>query len=189
MAVFFSDHYSGADSAGVEAGNNKSAADAQIRPGAGISHGRVRYKRAQIEGMPLTTDTVRFCTFKSSDRILEAYLITDGGCTAGTVDVGIALSGHNHDGALVDVNVFADALVVSTLTARIDMMADGGADNIAAAGENYQRGLTMWELAAMGAGTDTVDPRVNYDILLTPTVSLSVADAILTVEFVYTAGD
>jgi len=183
MATRYSDHFS-------TSGDDGDSLDMQVRAAAGISHGRVRYKRARAGGLFLTTDTVRMMTFKSSDRLLELWLTTDGGSTAGAVNVGLNLSGSNHDGAVIDANLFATTLTTSTITTRTNILGEAGSALIAVAGEEAIEGQTLWEIAAAhGGGSDTSDPMTQYDIVITPSTSFTVADSIVTMEAYYTSGD
>jgi hypothetical protein len=126
-------------------------------------------------------------TFKSGDRLLEMWLASDGTSAAGAVDVGLSLTGSNHDGALVDVDLFGTAIVTSTAMERSEALVEAALAK--ATTVKSGRGLPLWEAAAIGAGSDTSDPGVQYDILLTPTTSFTSADSIITLEAYYTSGD
>jgi hypothetical protein len=169
MAVYFTDQY-------------VDGTDAYRAP-VGIGHGRLRKKRAAISTMALTTDSIRWMTFKSSDRLYDLVVSGDGGSTAGAIDIGLYLSGNRHDGALIDADLFASALTVSAAIARVDQFEES------AVLSEFNRGWQMWEIAAVGAGTDVVDPQTQYDIVSVPTLSLSVANTILVMEALYTSGD
>lgn len=182
MATYYSDHFSAS-------GDDGDSLDVQIRASAGVSHGRVRYKRSRAGGLFLDSDTVRMMTFKSSDRLLEMYLTTDGASSAGAVNIGLYLTGANHDGAVVDADLFATALTTSTLTTRVNVLGEADSALIAVAGEEAVEGQALWAQAAYGAGSDTSDPQTQYDIVVTPSTSHATTDIILTLEAYYTSGD
>lgn len=179
MATYYSDLI-GAD------GDNDTTLPAVTKINSpGSSHGRVRYKRASVTAMPLTTDTVRMMTMRSGDRLRSLTLSTDANSTAGAVNVGLYLrGGPSHGGAVVDADLFASA--VDTTTAALDQ-TDVLVEAATIVGTD--RGKTLWEMAALGDGTDTSDPVVEYDIVITPSTSLTVADSILVLEAEYVAGD
>ena len=185
MATYYSDHFS---TNGLQADSY----DGQIRVNAGIGHGRLRYKRAQATPTSAGTgDTIRMMTFKSSDRLIELLISTDGNATGGTIDLGMFLSGANHDGDSLganNINSFMDAAALTTLANRTDAFGETGASAIAVATENNARGLTMWEIANFGDGSYTVDPMIQFDIVITPTVAFDAAN-IVTLEAYYTSGD
>lgn len=152
---------------------------------AGVGHGRIRYKRATITGLPLVTtpDVLRFFSMRSGDRLFELLLSSDGGSTAGAVHIGIYLAGTNHDGAVVDADLFASAQTISTALDRTDVWTESTTL------DGTDRGKALWEQAAVGAGTDTSDPDVVYDICATVSTSFTVADSELVLEAYYTSGD
>ena len=176
MASFFSDHFS-AD------GSNKSTVDIQKRASAGISHGRLRYKRASIDTVDTANaDEVRFCQFKSSDRIIEVFVTGDGTPSAGTMDIGLYKSGTAHDGAVIDDDLFASALAIDSASARVDEFTE------ATTLGNLDRGKTLWELATVGAASYTSDPMEDWDLVGT-TDTGTTGNLAMTVEVIYTSGD
>lgn len=182
MPTYYSDHFS---KTGVIADTDH-AYDDQIRVPAGIGHGRVRYKRAQTTAQLTAADIVRMMAFKSSDRLLELWLTTDGASGAGNVSVGLFESGSNRDGAAVDNNLFMNAGSIATLTQRIEAFAG---DSILAAGEAAAKGLPLWEIANYGNGSYTEAPDSMFDIALTCTTTFTTTASVLTLEAYYTSGD
>ncbi len=177
MTVWFSDHF------GSDGDNDTSiAVPGKITP-ASINHGRVYYKRAMITGMPLdsTPDVLRFFSMKSGDRLLELMVSSDGGSTAAAMDIGLYLSGLNHDGAVVDADVFETAQVISTAIERDDVLAAGTVL------QHEDRGKTLWAMANVGAQSYTVDPLVNYDVCGLVTTAFTDADSIMVLEAYYTS--
>lgn len=176
MATFFSDNL--ADP------TDNTDLGVSFRASAGIKHARTRTAISRVTALALTTDTVRMVTLRSSDRLLGLELATDGGSTAGAVNVGLHLAGSAHDGAVEDADMFATAVVVSTETDLVDIMTEGTLI------DGVDRGRTMWEIATLGAGTNyTEDPHIDFDITLTASTSLSVAASELTLKAIYTSGD
>lgn len=176
MARFYSDHFS-AD------GSNKTTADNQVRVSAGLSHGRVRYKRAIVSAMDsANADEVRFAQFKSSDRIVELYLSGDGGGSAGTINLGLYKSGTDHDGAVIDMDLFASDIDTTGVIARVDQFKEAGTLT------DRDRGKTLWELATIGAASYTSDPMEDWD--LTGLMDAGSDAALeLVLEVYYTSGD
>jgi len=165
--------------------------------GAGVNHSRVRTSLATATipvtvGSPAaawaTGDFVRLLTMRSSDRIVDIRIWTDATLAAATAlatDIGIYLAGLNHDGAVVDVDLFGTAfnLMSASPVARVSVFDDG-----ALADEH--RYLPLWAALSIGAGTDTSDPEVLYDIALTMgTVTGAVVAGEVFLEVEYIAGD
>jgi hypothetical protein len=177
MSTWYGTHF------GVDAGTGVALVHPPKVVSVGVKHGRIRYNRSMITGLCLSAEVLRFFSMKSSDRLLELMISSDGGSTAGACDFGIYLSGNAHDGAVQDVDLFASAQAISTAIARTDIF------NESAVLQHEDRGKTLWELLAVGAGTDTVDPQVFYDICGTVTTTFTDAVSILVLEAYYTAGD
>ena len=165
-----------------------------ITEGVALQHVRTRRNLA-VATIPVlasdgtiwaTADTVRMMTIKSNDRIIEMNVWTDSALTAVTTltcDVGLALTGREHDGAVVDVNIFDVALDISTApVVRADIFDNGALTD-------DHRYLPAWALAGIGDGTDTEDPMVLYDILLTMVVAGATTAGKLWLEVIYVAGD
>ena len=185
MATYFSDHYVDATDATriSNPATDQSSLDTAYRAPAGIAHARLRKKRAACSTLALTTDEVRVMTFKSNDRLFDLTVSGDGGSTAGAINLGLYLTGNRHDGAVVDVDLFASALTTSSAIARVDHFEES------ATLSELNRGWQMWEIAAVGAGTDTEDPQTQYDLVFVPSTSFTVANTVLVFEALYTAGD
>ena len=178
MATFFSDHYT-AD------GDNLLALVAGYRPSTGISHGRMRVKTAyfRIETATATNaDIIRIAPFKSGDRVHRIIYSNDGAATAGDMDIGLYAAGRNHDGAVIDDNLFADALDITSAILQVDEFKQSTTL------DDYDRGKPLWALAAIGGGSDTVDPVLDYDLTASVPTKPD-ADTETRVEVWYTAGD
>jgi hypothetical protein len=179
MAEFFSDHFASPSA--------NTAVGLHYRAPVNISQARTRTKVARITGLFSTSDVVRMMSLRSSDRLLQLHVGSDAGSTAGTVHVGVYKPGENHDGAVEDVDLFDNALDIST--AAIDPW---GADAmVAGVLVGTDRGKTMWELVTLGNGPGnyTEDPNLGFDLCFTPSVSFTVADTELTMIATYTSGD
>jgi len=172
VATYFSDHFS--------TGANQTAVDRAKRPPGGVGGGVLMYKRASA--IPTDTadgDIIRMITMLSSDRIIQIfYSSTAGG--AGTVDIGLYAAGDNHDGAVIDDDVFASAIAVTAAVARTDEFIE------AATLEDQDRGKQLWQLVDEGAGTYTTDPFEQWDICFTLDTGTTTASAEFTLEVLYT---
>jgi len=179
MTVWYSDHF------GTDGDNDTSLASPSKVVSAGVSRGRVRYKRATITGLPLQTtpDVLRFYTLKSSDRIINQWISSNGGSDAGAIDIGLYLTGTNHDGAVVDQDLFSSAQDISTAIHKTAALVESTVL------QHEDAGKTLWEMAAVGAASYTSDPGVLFDVCATVTTSFTTTDSILTLECLYTSGD
>ena len=177
MTVWFSDHF-GADGTA----DTSIATPGKITPSS-INHGRIYYKRGFVEALALnsSTDVLRFFTMKSGDRLLELWISSDGGSGAGAIDIGLHLSGTAHDGAEVDLDLFANAVTISTNIERTDAFAE--ANTL----QHEDHGKTLWELAAIGLQTYTVDPLVNFDFTANVTTDFTTTAPKLVLEAYYTS--
>jgi hypothetical protein len=169
---YFSDLYAGLAT--------PSTLDMQKRASAGVSHGRLRYAVVRFDpGEAVTiSSNVRLKQFKSGDRINSILIsCTDAG-TAGDLDIGLYKSGANHDGAVVDADVFATALDVNAAAlSQVDVFDEAGLDD-------QDRGKTLWELAGQSS-----DPMEDWDLTLDAVEATTAAGWEATIEIYYTAGD
>lgn len=178
---FFSDHF-GTGVATSLAG--EIAYDSQKRISAGLGHARLRRKRASITVGTAAGigEGLRMMQFKSGDRIYNCVLTATGG-TAGAADIGVYKSGFAHDGVVIDADLFGSAVTIAGGVARVDQFTES------AILANIDRGKPLWTLADIGAGTYTVDPMEDWDIVLTITTAITVSLITLNLEVEYTAGD
>tara|TARA_R110000824_G_scaffold179780_3_gene360125 strand:+ start:392 stop:907 length:516 start_codon:yes stop_codon:yes gene_type:complete len=146
----------------------------------GEAHGRVRNKRIEIE-LPDTAnaDEVRLATFRSNDRIVGMQIAYDDLGTAGTLNVGIAYSGDNNDGATIDADCFASLLDLSSAAVgRTEISGESGVN-----GGASLFGKTLWQVGAIAT-----DPGGYIDLLgVTPTGTTTAGTVVLMVQYV--AGD
>lgn len=180
MAQWFSDHYS--------SGSSVSALPTHpVRPSAGIGHARKRYKRASVT-VPATVavnDVIRFMTFRSGDRITDIRVHADSGFTAtADLDVGLHKAGVGslHDGAVIDADLFGDALDLGAGLEDAECFIQAGTL------EGFDRGQPLWFLANEGAGTYTEDPKEEWDLTGTILVDATTGGTIV-IEVEYTSGD
>lgn len=177
MATYYSDHFS--TSAGA------TSVDRNHRPVVAISHGRLRYKRGKILFTPAANDIVRMFSMRSGDRLIELLLTADDFGGAHTVNVGLWKAGANHDGAVIDADLFASAVDVGTAAvARTDVMLEAGTFTLPVG-----RGSPLWELADAGAGTYTADPDETWDVGIEVASSTSPAASDVVLEAYYTAAN
>jgi hypothetical protein len=175
MSTYYSDHFS-SDGAAV------TTLDDQKRASAGISHGRIRYKAARFSGAaPQTTDTIRMMQFKSSDRLIEMFISSDGTPSAGAVNIGLYKSSLRHDGAVIDADLFGAAIDQITAAAREDALTEAALGDL-------DRGKTLWEQATVGAASYTADPIEDWDVVIVPSTNFT-GNGIILLEAYYTSGD
>ncbi len=189
MTDFFSNHYGPA----VGATDHFTT---QVNPRAlvspGLRHSRVRRSAAQLtvpNGQTMAdNDVIRLLDLKSGDRLVQLLFSMDAnwGSTA-DFNIGLYLkNGPANDGAVVDEDLFAGQIDWSGAITRVDYF-DGANGSL----DDWDRGKTLWELAAIGAGSDTSDPQVVYTVATTNSSNNS--DAAAAVEFLceayYIAGD
>lgn len=184
---FFSDHFNNNATPGVTTLTGSLAFSRDRRPPAGLGHSRVRKKIARMTvgtGAVIGSE-LRMMQIRSSDRIGEIFVSSDGGATAFAADLGLYKVGSSdaHDGAVIDAELFASALALSTAIARVDQFKE------ATTLDDEDRWKTAWELAAVGAASYTEDPQEDWDIVLTVTTALTVALNEVVVEITYTSGD
>lgn len=120
------------------------------------SGGRVHYKRIQITA-PATAnnDLIRFCSFKTNDCILSIKIYSDDVGAAGTLDLGLYLTGSANDGALVSQTLFASAVDINTAAlSGTEIMTESGTLTANLVGKR------LWEAAAQSS-----DPGGSYDLV------------------------
>ena len=157
MANWYSDHF------GADGSADSSVKDPAKISHVGISGGRMRVKRASITVLDsAAADVLWMFSMKSGDRLYKLEHQTDGGFSASSsAELGLYTYAETHDGAVLDVDLFgAGQDVTSALDVATEVFDDG-----ALGGED--RGKQLWEQLAVGAGSDTVDPFVQYDFCLT----------------------
>lgn len=158
MATFFSNQFA---AAGTETASFNSA----YRASQGDLGGHVVYSiaRTTTDGTANADDFRMIRGVHSSARLFSLTAQVASTPSAGVIDIGLHLSGFNHDGAVVDIDVFEDGQSITSGLAEADVFT--GATLTA-----LDRGKTLWELAAIGAASYTSDPNVLFDITLsTPT--------------------
>lgn len=138
---------------------------------------RGRWFRSSITRLITTSDLARMIVLPSRARIWQLFLATDGAATAGATDVGLYYAGSNADGAVIDADYFATAVVVTSASS-----ADIYAERSAALAVN--RGKMLWELAGLSS-----DPQSMMHITMTPSTSFTVTAPVVTLLANVTLGD
>tara|TARA_R110000824_G_scaffold149633_4_gene319955 strand:- start:14550 stop:15089 length:540 start_codon:yes stop_codon:yes gene_type:complete len=151
----------------------------------GQHRGRLRYSRAEINfalGTDLADDEViRWLTLKSSDRIIELHASSDADWhTVATFNIGLYLTGSNHDGAVADEDRFGSAVDFVNAVSRTDVFKE------AATLTDMDRGKPIWELLGESADTAT-----SYDLTWQASANITAsAGAVNSVmEVYYVSGD
>lgn len=184
MTVFYSDHFS-ADMGDTGHWSTLASPDKIVNVGG--KHARLRLNAARVL-VPSTADLadndeIHFCDMRSSDRLVELYISCDAGWhTTATFNYGLYLKST---GVAVDEDLFAAAYD------QVNEVARGDIFDQATTLADWDRGKTLWELAAIGDGTDTVDPQVIYTIVATASANLTAmaAETEMLLEAWYIAGD
>lgn len=148
----------------------------------GSNGGRMRYKRMEIE-LPAAAWTInsvaRMGEFKSNTRFINLFFACDDMGTTGTFDIGLyATNGANHDGAVVDQDLFATGIDVNAAAvARTDILLEAAALGIEG------RGKALWQMLGLSA-----DPCTNYDLTVFALTATTGGGTII-MEAIYTSGD
>ena len=177
MATYFSNQF-------AAAGTDVAAFDSAYRASQGAVGGHVRYEIARASTTATAAnDTIRmFRGLHSSTRLFSLTAQVASTPSQGVIDIGLHLSGFNHDGAVVDIDVFEDGQSITSGLAETDVFL--GASLTA-----LDRGKTLWEIAAEGAASYTEDPNVLFDITVsTPTaiITASATEIMLVAGFLLT---
>ena len=176
MANYFSDHLAAAP------GDTYSA---NFRRDATKTHARLRKKIMTVNtGAVLAlNDTAVLGTFKSGDRLFSLKISTNSATTTtGDIDLGLYKADFDHAPVAaneIDVDLFADAYDINAaIRADVDVFTNGVLSAI-------DRGKTLWELATVGAGSYTVDPMEDWDLVMTVVEATTAAQIIrLEADFV-----
>ena len=187
MTTFYSDHYSADQGA---TGHFTTLVSPFKTVAVGKKHGRLRRSACYLtvpSGQDLADDDViRFMDFKSSDRLVELLFSMDANWGATTTfNVGLYLKGSADDGAVVDEDLFGSAIDWSGAIARVDYFTEAGTL------DNWDRGKTLWELAAIGAASYTEDPQTTFTLTAqcSQNISATAAAVEMLVEAYYVSGD
>ena len=172
--------------------NLEAAKHVVARPG--TIGGRLRIKQATQHTIPFTSSAVsdvhRMLRFNSGDIIHRIQLYSNGGATAGDADLGLYLA---DDGAVIDADLFVSAWALDTATTDTTISNQMFESGQVAAATEY--GDPLWSIVGRGVGAGATvsaggdDPIEQYDLAFTMTVAATVADTIIGVEVLYTAGD
>lgn len=181
MARHYSDHFHATGVVSTLAGTLALDPSVKIDAGRAGAPRMIKRARVNIGTAAQIGDEIRLCSLKSGARVYEVRLVSDGGATAFTADLGLYKSGTNHDGAVIDADLFGSALVVSTAITYASSDQFIESTNLT----DQDRGKYLWELADLGAGTYSSNPVEMWDIVLTPTVAATVAVTDLLLIVVY----
>lgn len=162
------------------------ADDPPIKSPPGVAHAPMRIKRSLVDFSAGDTipdaSTCRMFPLKSSDRIFKMMLAAEAGWVdAADLDIGVALAGVRHDGALLGVGTFGINIDIGGGIAYADQFSVNTL-------EDEDRGKPLWELVnEVDSQSWSVDPILDLDIIITFTQTLSTALSILLVVE-YTTG-
>ena len=186
MARYFSNHFAPRSSATIAPAT--SVANVRIKMESGINRVPVTAARASLDFSAVALadmqigDQWRLATLKSSDRLWEIHGWWDNAGSApwtGTIvnfETGLFTTGINHEGIVVDSNMFGTAATLLVAGQRQNLMTTA---NVVDEG---MRGLQVWEIINdSGIQTITKDPQVEYDLVasLTAVTGLSAVGQIV----------
>ncbi len=144
-----------------------------------FSHARGRKKRMKLQTGATTSssDTMVLGFFKSADRIYDIRLSTNSATpTTGAINLGLYKAAIDHlpvAANIIDVDLFASALVTTTVLTRADALVE------AATVLDFNRGDHLWEMADLGAATHTEDPMEDWDLVATFSTALDAAQGFM----------
>ncbi|MCR9093453.1 MAG: hypothetical protein NXI30_04495 [bacterium] len=167
MAEFFSNQFApaGTETASPETGY-------RIPKGEGGGGGNRVVARLTTDGTTAADVFRMIPNVRSDARIWSMQAQVASTPSAGDIDVGLHLSGFNHDGAVVDADLFEDGQSVTSGLSLADVFTGASLTNL-------DRGKALWELLGLSE-----DPGVLYDITVTTATGWTTASA---VEFLLTA--
>ena len=149
----------------------------------GLIGSRMRYKNARFivaAADDLADDDVlRWFSLNSNDRPIHLYGSSDADWGATTsFNMGLYLPGGNHDGAVVDEDLYASAVDWSGAIARVDYLTE-------AALADVDRGKRVWEHLGL-----TEDPVLEYEFAFTfaSNPSATAAEVEMFFEMIYVSG-
>lgn len=147
--------------------------DPNYRAEAGLDGQKLRLKQARFDlAAAALNDTVVLATLPSGARVTGIRVTTNTTSATGALHIGLYKApavGRDHVPAaanLIDNNLFADALGVTTAAARVDAFAEAALNDI-------HRGLRLWELANVGGASYSADPMEDWDIVATFSTALA----------------
>ena len=144
---------------------SSSSYDDQLRADASQASGEIRVLAMPFDIATATltnADIVRVGSLPTNARILEVRLYLEALGTGGSVDLGVFGVGGSgqHDGAVVEVDTFADGYDVSSAIAGVDIFttAVGGGGGFTVLDE-HRCVKDLWELA-----DESSDPGGTWDL-------------------------
>jgi len=179
MATYYSNNFT------TTAGLSATTLEDGFIPYVGDINGRMRTKRMTfIPGAAMSAaDVVRMGQFRSTDRLYALYYESADMTGTSTIDIGLYLSGANHDGAVIDDDLFASAIDTSgQAVAYADILTS-------AALTPTDRGKSLWEQAAVGAASYTTNPNVMFDMTILVNAATASTTAGFALQAIYVAGD
>lgn len=188
MTTFFSEHYTSPASTAT-VGPPTVLPLARIKAPTGIAGAQMKSIRAHLDFTVaadlVTADEIRLFTMQSGDRINTIRITTDAVwdyTVALALSLGLYEPGVNHNGVVLDADLYVSSIDNSAgALSRAEGLTEAGTVT------NFNRGKQLWEHLALGAGTDTIDPKRSYDIVMTVTLATTpVANGTLLVEVEYT---
>jgi hypothetical protein len=122
--------------------------------------------------------------FREEDRLYNLRISSDGGSDAGAINVGLFEAGSNHDGTVIDADLFASALTISSAIDETEIFDESSVLS------GIDRGKRMWELAAVGAASYTAAPNLvqGFEIAFTVSTTFTTTNSVIVLIADYTSG-
>jgi hypothetical protein len=122
------------------------------------------------------TSVHRFCRIPSNARVSQVLFHTLLAATAGNVDIGLYDTDEDGVGAVVDADLFASALAITTPSAlNLDVTFESAEYTVA------ETVKPLWEVLGL-----TADPQKDYDVATTITTNYNGASVGQTIKVRYT---
>lgn len=154
------------------AGTDVADFDPEARFSQGLLGGHLDYSIGRMITAATTNNAVTRMIrgLHSSERLFSLTCQVASTPSAGVIDIGLYEAGFDHDGAVIDKDIFEDGQSITSGLAETDVFLGASLTALA-------RGLTLWEIAALGAASYTEDPNLFFDITLeTPTGIVTASD-------------
>jgi hypothetical protein len=167
-------------------------ADSTGQPGQStrsIAHARTRTTWSRFaDAVHADTVDLVIAYFKSSDQIIDIRFYTDGDGTNGAFNLGISSVNYANGGTaftVVDATLFASAKATGTAILHGSAVASVFAEDSL---DDFDRGKTLWALAAIGDASYTEDPGLTFALVADISTTIDAAQEII-FEIEYVAGD
>ena len=188
MTDFYSNHYSGLQGATGHFTTLQTPVVDRVISGLGGSRKRHKFCQFTVPNAVnlADNDVIRLMDVKSGDRPIELFMTSDAGWgSTALFNIGLYKKGDDNDGAVIDEDLFESTPYdIANAVTRQDVLTLAVLDE-------WDRCKTFWEMAEIGDGDYTSDPREIWTIAMTAEgdPSAAAAENEMLVELEYLAGD